>query len=456
MLTIATAIAAQTLFALVDPDVAARNSFAHPLLPFFVADLLLNAAALNKRILALLNRPRLLPLVAALLLSCVTLGTLSLVGLLPSSALPALWSLFGCGTAWAFLLLTRSLAVKQPRLLLTCIATGVLLGQLAQTIAPHLSKIPLLLTSFVCSGGCALLLYLLHRNTTTPVAEPLQTTPDSPSANMPLRRLARLFWKPLTGSVLCALIAGFGWNSVEAGSALSLYGSLAACAIMTLLCLMTGTTTREPSPERLCHLLLPLGATALILTPFVTDLENQLVSALVYPINSLAFFFFDSLTWFLAITIANHARTSPQQSVAFFRLCCAIAMSLGLLGAPTEHSFPAQVAFLAALASYLLALALTSSHLSPNSDARKSAQSNSDLQEALEKKVGLLADEKGLSPREREVFSYIARGHGSPYIAKELTVSNETVKTHVKRIYRKLGVGSREELLALIEQRRQH
>jgi DNA-binding NarL/FixJ family response regulator len=48
-----------------------------------------------------------------------------------------------------------------------------------------------------------------------------------------------------------------------------------------------------------------------------------------------------------------------------------------------------------------------------------------------------------LTDREREVLVLIARGLSNRDIARWLTVSIETVKTHVKRIFMKLGVRDR-------------
>lgn len=58
-----------------------------------------------------------------------------------------------------------------------------------------------------------------------------------------------------------------------------------------------------------------------------------------------------------------------------------------------------------------------------------------------------LAAECDLSPREREVFEILAQGYGGEYIAEQLGVSYHTVRAHVRSIYRKLDVHSREELL---------
>ena len=48
-----------------------------------------------------------------------------------------------------------------------------------------------------------------------------------------------------------------------------------------------------------------------------------------------------------------------------------------------------------------------------------------------------------LSPREREVLTLIATGSSIPAMAKELFLAPSTVKTHVQRLYEKLGVNDR-------------
>jgi len=51
----------------------------------------------------------------------------------------------------------------------------------------------------------------------------------------------------------------------------------------------------------------------------------------------------------------------------------------------------------------------------------------------------------GLSDRELEVLTLVAKGFSSPEIAKLLELSPHTIKTHVRHIYAKLEVGSRGE-----------
>jgi DNA-binding CsgD family transcriptional regulator len=57
-----------------------------------------------------------------------------------------------------------------------------------------------------------------------------------------------------------------------------------------------------------------------------------------------------------------------------------------------------------------------------------------------------------LSPREQEIVRMVAEGHSNKIIAKVLSISSWTVCTHLRRIFAKLGVGSRAAMVArLIE-----
>jgi two-component system nitrate/nitrite response regulator NarL len=51
-----------------------------------------------------------------------------------------------------------------------------------------------------------------------------------------------------------------------------------------------------------------------------------------------------------------------------------------------------------------------------------------------------------LTAREQEVIRHVLEGHSNRDIARRLSLSEETIKTHVSNIYRKLGISNRMEL----------
>ncbi len=80
--------------------------------------------------------------------------------------------------------------------------------------------------------------------------------------------------------------------------------------------------------------------------------------------------------------------------------------------------------------------------------------------EAMQQAIGLLtdgddgADEVSLTPRELDVVRQVAIGRRNKEIARDLAISEGTVKMHLHNLYEKLGVGSRTELAILARDRR--
>jgi len=54
-----------------------------------------------------------------------------------------------------------------------------------------------------------------------------------------------------------------------------------------------------------------------------------------------------------------------------------------------------------------------------------------------------------LTRREADVLHLLRQGHSNPRIALELDIGVETVRSHARGVYRKLGVSSRRALVAL-------
>ncbi|OUO87593.1 helix-turn-helix transcriptional regulator [Gordonibacter sp. An230] len=72
-------------------------------------------------------------------------------------------------------------------------------------------------------------------------------------------------------------------------------------------------------------------------------------------------------------------------------------------------------------------------------------------QDRISKQAAALQQHYRLSAREAEVMELIARGNTVARIAEDLVVSENTIRTHSKRIYAKLDIHKKQELLDLIE-----
>lgn len=71
-------------------------------------------------------------------------------------------------------------------------------------------------------------------------------------------------------------------------------------------------------------------------------------------------------------------------------------------------------------------------------------------EEVLSSRCDKIAAAHQFTPRETEIFKLLAQGYTMPVVSEKLFVSENTVKSHVKSIYQKLGIHVRSELIELV------
>ncbi len=67
--------------------------------------------------------------------------------------------------------------------------------------------------------------------------------------------------------------------------------------------------------------------------------------------------------------------------------------------------------------------------------------------------IGMHTEEAGLTTREQELLQFLIRGYSYKMIADEMNIALETVRSHIKKIYRKLHVNSATEAVYKSTQR---
>ncbi|PWL79565.1 MAG: hypothetical protein DBY20_02150 [Coriobacteriia bacterium] len=72
--------------------------------------------------------------------------------------------------------------------------------------------------------------------------------------------------------------------------------------------------------------------------------------------------------------------------------------------------------------------------------------------ERHERAMDVIAERYGLTERERETASLMARGYTAKHVAEELTVAVSTVKGYSKSIYRKMGIHRKDELIEIVKE----
>ncbi|MDE8701534.1 LuxR C-terminal-related transcriptional regulator [Adlercreutzia equolifaciens] len=163
---------------------------------------------------------------------------------------------------------------------------------------------------------------------------------------------------------------------------------------------------------------------------------------------------FDLLLWVLFAQIAHARSHSALQTIAATRLLAVVCYVVGAVAGivlvgndGVRHGFVLQetnlMGYLVVIATVVLLSSKDMWLLSGMSVAEPVSE------EAKEQRLAAWWEEKGLTPREREIALLLVGGRTQPWIAESLCISENTVGTHVRHIYQKLEVHDRQQFLDL-------
>lgn len=256
-------------------------------------------------------------------------------------------------------------------------------------------------------------------------------------------------WKPVVGGLLCAFITGLEWASTSSNMdqmpvAISIVTHL---LVGFFLIALIHLPSRPFNLKLFYQVILPIVAILFLVTPFLSVPGNSVFSLVLMSVNSAGFALVD-IALFSSMAIAVYVLDIPA-AVPFGieRMLGALFMLAGIAGQSLTSDEMLRTLCAAVLALYVIAVVISI----VRGNQGQLGESQNRTAATMEEKCAVIAKRYQLSPRETEVFSYLARGRGSTYISEELYLSAHTVKTHTKRIHEKLGVHSRDELLDLVE-----
>ncbi|MEC4184746.1 helix-turn-helix transcriptional regulator [Adlercreutzia sp. R21] len=305
-------------------------------------------------------------------------------------------------------------------------------------------------------------------------ADDTSGTPEVPG---PLRRLASVTWLPLAGLAMYAFMTDVANHSAFGVVQTAYLGGFLAAAVVLIAC---ACWARRPLLPWCYRVLVPaLGAAFVVLGAFPAGTFPQEASTVALYLFYIVLAML-GCALFLAVV---HGREVPARVACSFAV--AVVAGAGLVGQilsavlVVTDDFSSWISVLTGL--FVAALLVFLGHtawvglVTPRDDALEGSEEDvlvptrafapsaaspaiapvsatePSMRVTLEARCAEVAAAHGLSPREGEVLVYLARGFTPAYIAKSLVLSISTVRTHVRNIYRKLGIGKREELLHLID-----
>lgn len=85
------------------------------------------------------------------------------------------------------------------------------------------------------------------------------------------------------------------------------------------------------------------------------------------------------------------------------------------------------------------------------SDETAAPSEEADESSDFSRNLDAFCERYDVTPREREVLVEAMHGYSMENIGRKLYVSRETVKTHLRRVYGKVGVSGKQELITSID-----
>lgn len=192
-------------------------------------------------------------------------------------------------------------------------------------------------------------------------------------------------------------------------------------------------------------------ATALVFLPLIGSAWAGGVMVLVSIAQTLVVMLF----WVMLADVARHSSVSPFAVFGAGWISYSLPLAFGWIigGAVAAHDIGSYaLAVMAYLLTLVAVFALNENDISQRrifADLDAPAPAGS-LYGQIEAACKTLGEEAGLTPREIEVMELLCQGRSKAYIAENLFISENTVRSHGKHIYQKLGIHSKQELLDLV------
>lgn len=382
-------------------------------------------------------------------------------------------------SAWATTVLVSAVSgLQSPRAALVSIACGMALGEIAAVAHPPMpcnigtiETIICYLFSMLALYRAASPLFAAIQNAERPIVLEL-ANPES-------------FLPPSSGLYLCTLLfsiaTGYGLTFGEVDRAPANIGiSVAVIAGAALWLVFSRSSDKEDTLFSFCVLTV-VGGFMVAPFMFLTDLASA--NALL----RIGVRCFDMLVWLVVIAVGARNPLALLPTFALVRALGALGTDIGAIAGHTTNELIGVdngmaalitgcalflfIAFLwtgfrsfsfhdaingvvkvgdtAGRADAPLTLAEGSS---TTRDAEDSPAAHQDPEPpTIEERCTAIGKAHGLTGREIEIFAFLARGRNGQFLMDHYVVSRNTVKSHIKHIYAKLGVHSQQELIDLVE-----
>lgn len=429
------------------------------------------------------KRPSLMPrrtayVCMALLAGVNLLSGLGLLGELPDAVGVALITgVYGLGSAVPNAVWLALIAVLPAGECLLVIAAAYLLAGL---VSPIFAVLPGVVGCLVACVACVVSIVLLAR---MPGETPRGQDAEKELSTASVRPVLVSVAGPLVVFLALEMVMGLvlSFQAVDAAGDGSAAGAKTLATLAAYICLIVLVMRRRELPDirLLFERLFPFFALALALLPFTSSAYGTLFSAVLVFLQGMV----GTSVLFLLLQSSREHGVPIVACVAGVSFVTRASILAGLvvgwtIGVADGVDATARVLMVAGAAMYAMSLVLVWSLKTRRSGGASGADAQAeqgagealgeaqgaqiaqaaqaadavdvvDRPASFEETAARLAREHSLTAREEQVVALVACGRSAVYIAGELGIAPETVRSYLKSAYPKLGVHSKQELIDL-------
>lgn len=362
----------------------------------------------------------------------------------------------GVGSALAFLCWGLHLARLVPRRVLFdmsvfAFSTALFFGLVAPLPPGAVQACAVLMP--LASGA---LLGVANRDS-APVSHNAETSaskPDGPHDRVRARRSGGLLGLAVLVGLVYGIMRGitlaFGTSTVEATTVATVIG-VAASGVLLLA--TTVFYRRESELYLVCEISFPLLVAGFLLLPqYAGPLPLPII---VFTVGHGYFYF---LLWVFCVDQSQAQGRDPLRVFSAGLLAFLGSSLAGSLASDAlalsgfESSGVVGIVSLVIVYAFVLAFAVLFGR-TRSERMREAKEADEQRRAEFEQCAALVARDGGLTARESEIFLLLARDESRAVIRDQLCISNDTVKTHTRRVYTKLDIHAKQEARALVEAR---
>ena len=391
------------------------------------------------------------PFLEAVLL--ISAGMIFLLGFFVTSSILLLsvsGVLVGMGTTCCFICWETVLSLSEPREAKKQIILGSVLSLLPFGLFFAFGQPGLLFTESVLVFCNLVLLFVTLKFG----GEASAARGDTRKRPHPIS-IRRRFWKPLLCIVMVGIISPVV-GSVAFASELAFFESctivfaanMLSAVILGVVWLAFG---KEVTITKAYVFLFPVLITAFLVFPFVPETYRVIVLF----VGSFGFTLFSIVMMMSCISIARDEGISLVFVYALFAGITYVSRLIGdgLASLIANSSLSQETQLVTSVFVLLYGCSLVMFVLVRRGAADKASSSKPSGVDVLQQTVLQIAQEHGLSQRQTEVLDLLVHGYDVPSIAKKLFISENTVRTHTKKVYALLDVHSKQEIIDTVNNR---